>query len=54
MGGEKSVLDALRAESEAAGAHLVRGAFGINELLCVRATMKKGEGCEGLHGVDPC
>ena len=52
-GGEKSGLDALRAESEAAGAHLVRGALGINELLGVRATVEKGEGCERLHDEYP-
>ena len=53
------MLDALRAKSEAAGAHLIRGALemneplGINELLGVRATVKKRECCEGLHGVGP-
>ena len=52
-GGEKSELDALRAESEAAGAHLVCGALGINEVLGIRATVKKGEGCVGLHGECP-
>ena len=47
------MLDALRAESEAAGAHLVCGALGINEVLGIRATVKKGEGCVGLHGECP-
>ena len=47
------MLDALRAESEAACAHLVCGALGINELLGIRATMKEGEGCVGLHGECP-
>jgi hypothetical protein len=52
-GGEKSVLDALRAKSEAAGAHLISGALGVNELLGIRATIEKSEGCERLHGVIP-
>ena len=47
------MLDALRAKSEAAGAHLIRGALGINVLLCGRATMKKGKCCEGLHNEVP-
>jgi hypothetical protein len=47
------VLDALRAKSEAAGAHLISGALGINELLGIRATIEKSEGCERLHGVIP-